>query len=182
MKKIMFAITLFVVCGSLLADDEILDKRISLNLKLAAADQLFPLFGQLLGTEVDADFETDTKVNLVFDDITARTALNAFCETIRCSWSLRPGPPQTLRFYRMGHSPMDRRLELNLLEADAPQVFKLAAQILKSELTVDDALTGRKVTLVAEDSLAVLLDTICADIGCRWKFVEVERRLVVERR
>lgn len=163
-----------------LAQEDILDKRISLNLKDASTQQLFPLFATLLGARLDLHFADEGKISLVFDEITARTSLNALCESAGCGWELLAGDPPTLRFFSLQRVlaekrtlAEDKRITLDVRAAAAPQVLRLAAKLLGTEVSVDPALAGETITMkLVERTVAEVLDAVCQQLGCRWSLVE----------
>lgn len=159
--------------------DEILDRRITLNLQEAPAEQLFGLFAQLLGADLELEFEGGGPVNFVFDDIKVRTSLNALCESVGCHWELEPGAPPVLRFTAADVAleekramATDRVVSLDLEDASAPRVFQLFSKILKTELAIDTPIEESTITIKRDDQpISKLLDEICEDLGCRWKLV-----------
>jgi len=175
---------LLAVClapAALATDDGILDKRISLNLNKAPTADLPPLFAQLMGVDAEIEFAAEGDVSLVFDEITVRTSLNAFCESVGCRWELDYGDPPRLRFLEdaglpeqfedeeQQEAPRDRRISLDLKNAEAYNVFGLAAEILGAETSLDPLLKQHKITIEREDEpIELLLDEMCASVGCRW--------------
>jgi hypothetical protein len=173
-------LTICLVPAALATDDGILDRRISLNLNKAPTSALPPLFAQLLGADVEIEFAAEGNVSLVFDDITVRTSLNAYCESVGCRWELDDGDPPRLRFLEdvlaerleaeeQREVPRDLPISLDLTDAPAHQVFGLAAEILGAEPFLDPLLKEHKITIECEEEpIEELLDEMCAIVGCRW--------------
>jgi len=159
--------------------DEVLDRRITLNLKEAAAQDLFGLFAQILDAELELEFDREVAVNFVFDEIKVRTSLNAFCESVGCDWELKSGDPPVLRFTSAEAALDEKRamatetpISLDLEEASAPHVLQLFAEILKTGLAIDAPIEGRTVTIKRDNEpISTMLDEVCGDLGCRWELV-----------
>jgi hypothetical protein len=151
--------------------DDVLAKRISLDLRQAEASRLFPLFAAVLEAKLEHDYDTDARVDLTFDEITARTALNAFCESIGCRWSWAPGDaPPTLSFHPADGAAtlLERSVRVEVVEAEANQVFELLSQLLETDLEIPPAIGEKRVSTHREAAVSDHLDTICGDLGCRW--------------
>jgi type II secretory pathway component GspD/PulD (secretin) len=164
-----------------LAEENILDKRISLDLKDASVEHLYSLFAVILEAELELDnAENDGKVSLLFNEITARTSLNAFCESAGCGWELIEGHPRILRFFSLEQAlvqaqPLveDRPITIDVEDAAAPQVFRLAAKILGTEVFVDPSLDGTTITMrMEEQPVSKVLDQVCNELSCSWTLVE----------
>jgi len=174
---VLLAATLVVPA---LAEEDLLDKPISLNLEDASVEQLYPLFATILEAQLELDeADNDRSVSLVFDGITVRTSLNAFCESAGCVWELTDTPTRTLRFSSRARAvertramAEDRRITVDVEDADAPRVFELAARLLGAQAAVDPVLKERKVTMrMEEEPISTVLDELCLRLSCDWSLV-----------
>ena len=180
MKRSCIAVLLVLSClappAGAQPNDNPLETRISLNLKAAPSQQLFDLFGVVMGVEVEVDYAGEPPVTLAFDRITARTALNAFCESIDCAWELVLTDPPTLRFTEFPGTSLDRTLpdlnramSLELVDASAEEVFELAARVLGVELDLGFFMRDRRLSIHREGPLSQVLDGLCEQARCTWE-------------
>lgn len=66
-----------------------------------------------------------------------------------------------------------QRISLDLVDAAAPEVLRLAAEILAAELSLDPGLEGKTITMEREhEPVAAILDDLCDELGCSWKLIE----------
>jgi type II secretory pathway component GspD/PulD (secretin) len=182
------------------AFDDVMDKRISLNLKDAQLQKIFDMYKGILDVELEIDPTLDEKVTIAFEKITVRTSLNAICESAGCLWELIDGAPGLLRVTRdelarhrspqpgegemkmkvfASHAPekagynIDSDVSLRLTDADATTVLDVAAEVIGASLLMDRRLAGETVTINASAvPLSSVLDTMCAELGCAWKLTD----------
>ena len=72
-------------------------ERVSLDLKNASAKNLFSLYKDLLGVEVDYQCPQDKQVSVSFENLKVKTSLDAICESADLEWSLTDGSPAVLK-------------------------------------------------------------------------------------
>jgi hypothetical protein len=90
-------LVLLFPCGAAGADDARLGKKITLNLKEASTRDLFGIYEGILGVKVDYACAEDKKVTFAFENVSAKTSLDAICESAGLQWKLLEGDPPTLR-------------------------------------------------------------------------------------
>lgn len=175
-----------------------LNERISLDFKDASLQEVFGLFRDILGSDVEIDPDWDERISIKFNNITIRTALNALCESGGCQWELVEGKPPVLRITTDGMQEidpddeptleridkekelepidiLDRSVNLDLVDARAPVVLQLIARTLGAELDLDESLTDEKISIVSPDeSLRAVLEQICNDLDCEWKLLAAD--------
>lgn len=97
------AAALLLLAAPLLAADapgvgqKITSQRVSLDLKNASTKNLFSLYKDLLGAEVDYQCAEDKQVSVSFENLTVKTSLDAICESAGLEWTLVEGPPAVLK-------------------------------------------------------------------------------------
>jgi hypothetical protein len=178
----------FLLSGpAVAAADDLLDRRITLDLKDADLRMVLGLYEEILEVGVKIDPSIGREISITFEDITVRTSLNAICESARCRWELIDGNPATLRFdldngeldepatppaEAVAHDKrylLESPVSLELVEADAPVVLDVAAKLIGAKLLLDRNLQGETITVNASGvPLSTILDSTCADLGCRW--------------
>jgi len=198
MKRTLFAFPvanaaflLLTVCLPAVAVDDLLDKRISLDLKDASVRNVFQLYQEILGVELEIDPTLDAKVSITFENITVRTSLNAVSESVGCHWELPDGDPPVLRVTcdqeaygeeaepRTGVYALESPVTLDLKDADVHEVFGAVAHLLNSRLLIDVALAEESITIHHEEQpISDFLDDVCGDIGCEWSFASGEKPLL----
>jgi hypothetical protein len=93
----VIVLLLLLPCGAAGADDARLGKKITLNLKEASTRDLFGIYEGILGVKVDYACAEDKKVTFAFENVSARTSLDAICESAGLQWKILDGDPPTLR-------------------------------------------------------------------------------------
>jgi len=183
----MVALALLLSGPVTAAADDLLDRRITLDLKDADLQMVLGLYEEILEVEVSIDPAIGRTITITFEDITVRTSLNAICESAGCRWELIDGLPAMLRFdtdEESAHEPatslaeasphgdcygLDSPVSLELIDADAPVVLDVAAKLIGARLLMDMKLDGEKITVNANGvPLSTILDRTCADLGCAW--------------
>jgi type II secretory pathway component GspD/PulD (secretin) len=199
MKRTLFVLpavaavlALSTVCLSAVAVDDLLDKRISLDLKDASVQNVFQLYQEILGVELEIDPTLDGKVSITFENITVRTSLTAVSESAGCRWELSDGDPPVLRVTcdheaahgdgavpRTGLYALESPVTLDLEDADVHEVFGAVAHLLNSRLLIDVALGEESISIRHEERpISDFLDDVCGEIGCEWTFAPGEDPLL----
>jgi hypothetical protein len=81
-------------------------ERVSLDLKNASAKNLFSLYKDLLGVEVDYQCAQEKQVSVSFENLKVRTSLDAICESADLEWSLTDGAPAVLKIRCAAAAPV----------------------------------------------------------------------------
>jgi hypothetical protein len=66
---------------------EMLAKKVSLDLKAMAPAEAFKVLANAIGTTVTVDPAVSAPVDILVRNVSARTALNTICESIGCRWT-----------------------------------------------------------------------------------------------
>ena len=82
-------IVVFLACGVPLVGtaQELLAKRVSLDLIAMAPAEAFKVLADAVGTTVTVDPAVTSPVDILVRNVSARTALNTICESIGCRWT-----------------------------------------------------------------------------------------------
>ena len=157
------------------AAQDALDKRVSLDLKTMAPREAFNVIAMAIGYTVDVAPDVATPVDIVIPNVKARTALDAICDSIGCTWQangtvivVRKGGPAgrvglVARTLKMGRGPavaaeLKRRLDIVLpadMKFDHAPLALVAERLSKA--------TGLGINLVnAKEG-----ETLTADLGNR---------------
>jgi hypothetical protein len=177
-----------------------LDRRIDLDLVDAGAEVTFASFASVVGGELDlAPALVERKLSMRLQNVRVRTALEAACESLGCSWKLESvdvaGAPAKLKIVvrvagaRTATRPplaakLEERLSLDLADAPMDTVLGTFAHILGAELDLDPGLAGGEATIRLTDvTVRAALDTVLGG-GWIWRVDDraETRRLVVRRR
>jgi type II secretory pathway component GspD/PulD (secretin) len=79
-----------LAAGSASAQD-VLNKRLTLDLKAVPPAAFFDTVAATLGVRVSVDPAVTAPVDIVVKNVTAKTVLTAVCESVGCRWSLNAG-------------------------------------------------------------------------------------------
>jgi len=66
-------------------------KKVTLDLNAVAPDAAFKAVGNAIGVTVTVDAAVTTPVDITVRNVSAKTALNAMCESIGCQWTITGG-------------------------------------------------------------------------------------------
>src|SRR5689334_11800355 len=95
MKRLVLAAIAALMMGILLAGTanaspgEALDKRVSLDLRGATAEEAFRSLARVAGVPITAE-GVSGEVTLELENVRVRTILAAICDSIGCRWDLHP--------------------------------------------------------------------------------------------
>lgn len=150
-----------------------LDQRLSLDLEEAAPRDVFAAFAQMQELDLVLDPAVDEPISVRFDDITARTAITAICESIRCRWRVDDGVlhvvPAGSAAERSAAARLDERVDLDLEDARLGEIFRSFASLLGARLEIADPLADLELSIQIEDRTAAeAMDAVCRQGGCRW--------------
>lgn len=162
--------TLLLDPSAALAAD--LDERLSLDLEEAAPRDVFGAFARMQELDLVLDPAVDSPITVRFSDITARTAITAICESIRCRWRIEDGVlhvgPETGP--QAGGDRLAERIGIDLEDARLEDVFKSFASLLEARLELAPALADRTITIRIDDlTVAQSMDRVCERAACRWR-------------
>ena len=79
-----------IVASPALAQD-VLAKRVSLDLKGMAPAEAFKVLGDAIGVGITVDTSLKAPVDIVVRNVRARTALDTICDSIDCKWTRTAG-------------------------------------------------------------------------------------------
>lgn len=182
MKKTMLAaLAALLMAGTAGAAPDELDKRVSLDLRNATAEEAFKSLARVAGVQIDAK-GVSGDVTLELENVRVRTILTAICDTIGCRWDLQAGNPPKLRVTPLpeGERPtprvkpsaaaLDSAIDLKVSDASVRDLLETVAQIMSAKVFIDSGVKGQ-VSLELEDTpLRQVLGTICMAAGCTWSY------------
>lgn len=178
MKRFAMCVILLCVCGAVRSetDSDRLASRVSLDLREASSQDLFPLFAEILEAELYVAFEEVRQVSLTFENIKIATALDAFCESIDCHWEWEERDYGRWLSFTTSEAVVQKAMTaplgdvyLQVEDADVSAVLKLAAHLMKAELVYDEALVDAKMTMSGDVVVTDLLDHACDLLRCEWR-------------
>ena len=190
MKRIILAaLTALMFAGTASASPGVaLDKRVSLDLRGATAEEAFKSLARVAGVPIAAE-GVSGEVTLELENVRVRTILAAICDSIGCSWELQGGQvritplPEAERpkpRVKPSAAALDTVIDLKVTDASVFDLLETAAQVMSAKAIVDSAVKG-KVTLELENTpLRTVLDTVCMAAGCTWSFDEDRGVLAVK--
>ncbi|HVT15193.1 MAG TPA: hypothetical protein VHQ90_03295 [Thermoanaerobaculia bacterium] len=160
-----------------------LDKRIDVDLVNADMASFFQAFGELAGVRValDPGLDAEQQVSIRLENVSARTVLAAACESMDCRWKFHDESlliePLPGTAGRQGARPLDELIDVKVTHAHGREVLSSIAQMLGADLSADESLAARIVSLELDRrSIGEALDTACAKLGCQWQLVAGEHR------
>jgi len=94
MNRLIRCVVVAMALGSMAAPafaQDVIAKRISLDLKGVAPAQAFKAVADAVGVNVSIDTAVTAPVDILVRGVSAKTALNVMCESIGCRWTLAAG-------------------------------------------------------------------------------------------
>jgi len=94
MTRLIRCVVVAMAIGSMAAPafaQDVLAKRISLDLKGVAPAQAFKAVADAVGVNASIDTAVTAPVDILVRDVSAKTALNVMCESVGCRWTLAAG-------------------------------------------------------------------------------------------
>jgi len=154
-----------------------LGERIDLDLEAAPAEQVLSVFAQVLGATPEIEPDVQGEISITLFNVTARTALNATCESLGCRWRLVPGDPARLIVEPLpqprGPEPdRDASLSLELDRVAARDAFETLARVSGLSVVLEPGVEGEISLTLAERKIDEILDRFCQQIDCRWQIQE----------
>ncbi|MFP5287239.1 MAG: hypothetical protein ACLGI9_15985 [Thermoanaerobaculia bacterium] len=179
MKRTMLAaLAALLMAGTAVAAPDELDKRVSLDLRNATAEEAFKSLARVAGVQIDAK-GVSGDVTLELENVRVRTILTAICDTIGCRWDLQSGKlritplPEGERptpRVKPSAAALDAAIDLKVSDASVRDLLETVAQIMSAKVFIDSGIKGQ-VSLELEDTpLRQVLGTICMAAGCTWSY------------
>lgn len=189
MKRTMLAaLAALLITGTAAAAPDELDKRVSLDLRNATAEEAFKSLARVAGVQIAAE-GVKGDVTLELENVRVRTILTAICDSIGCRWDLQAGKlritplPEGERprpRVKPSAAALDAPIDLKVTDASVRDLLETVAQIMSAKAIVDSAVKGQ-VSLELEDTpLRQLLDAVCLTAGCAWSYDEDRGVLAVK--
>jgi type II secretory pathway component GspD/PulD (secretin) len=158
---------------------EALDKRVSLDLRGATAEEAFKSLARVAGVPIAAE-GVSGEVTLELENVRVRTILAAICDSIGCRWDLNPDGKVRITPLSEAERPkprvkpsaaaLDAPIDLKVTDASVRDILETAAQIMSAKAFVDSAVGG-KVSLELDNTpLREALDAVCNAARCTWSF------------
>lgn len=158
-------------------------RQARVEIDVSGEQELRPVFEKLaaaLGVElVSFESRRGKELTLRLENVTARTALQAACESLGCRWSVddrglsvsyppRAEPPEDF---------LSSPVTISLADAELGRVLGGLANLSGLALEMDEALAGRQVTLEVHDrAFGEAMDELCAAVACSWSVEERDGR------
>lgn len=154
-----------------------LEERIDLDLEAAPAQQVLAMFAQVLEAKAEIDPAVGGDITITLFDVTARTALNATCESLGCRWRLVGTDPT-----RLVVEPLPRprdpapgseaSLSLELDRVEAQDAFETVARISGLPMIFDSRVEGEVSLTLVNGTVDEVLDELCRQVRCLWEISE----------
>jgi hypothetical protein len=162
------------------AADSPLDQRISIELADADPQASLRTFSQLTGLRFDIPAGLHNKLTTGLHNVRVRTALDVVCESVGCTWAEVPGNPPSVRVelapdVKQVAAPAPKAqpgltepISLDLMDADAKDVFKSFGQIANAKLDLASEVGGKVSLHLKAVPVRDAIDGVCSQIGCTW--------------
>lgn len=180
MKRTMLAaLAALLMTGTAAASPDALDKRVSLDLSGATAEEAFKSLARVAGVQITAE-GLSGDVTLELENVRVRTILTALCDSIGCRWDLQAGNPPKLRItplpqaerpaprVKAGAEALDTPIDIKVTDASVRDILETAAQMMSAKAFIDSGVEG-KVSLDLDNApLRDVLDILCKTAQCAW--------------
>ena len=183
------ALAALMVAGLGSANPDTLDRRASLDLKDATAEEAFRSIAHITGVQIDLQGMSGERVSVELENVRVRTILTALCESLGCRWELVDG--KKLRIVPVpGERPeprvkpslaaLDAAIDLKVTNASVRDLLETVGQITSTRPILDSAIGG-KISLELENTpVRQVLDLVCTSAGCEWS-LDAEKGILVVR-
>lgn len=173
------------------ANPDALDRRASLDLKDATAEEAFRSIAHVTGVQIDLQGLSGERVNVELENVRVRTILTALCDSLGCRWELIDGKPPTIRIVPVpGERPeprvkpslaaLDAPIDLKVTNASVRDLLETVGQITSTRPILDSAIGG-KISLELENTpVRQVLDLVCMSAACEWS-LDAEKGILVVR-
>lgn len=170
-----------ILAGTAFAAPDELDKRVSLDLRNATAEEAFKSLARVAGVQIVAE-GLSGDVTLELENVRVRTILTAICDSIGCRWDLQAGNPPKLRVTPLpeGERPAPRvkpstaaleaAIDLKVTDASVRDLLETVGQIMSAKVIVDSGVKGKLSLELEGTPLRQVLDTVCLAAGCTWSY------------
>jgi len=159
-----------------------LDERIDMTLKNARPDDMFRTFAKMFSAEAVVDPGVTAPITVELHNVSARTLLDAVCESIGCRWTLEPGSPPKLRVTAVPgggkveggdrSSKVKDPIDLKVTKADGLDLLRTFGEILGADVVVDPRIAGTVTVELKNTPVDQSLDTVCQALSCDWSYTE----------
>lgn len=152
----------------------VLNERIDIHLREAAAEEVMKMFGQIFEAEVDLDPGVQGAVTITLNNVTVRTALTATCESLGCQWRFLPAEPARLIIEpqpqpQRAQPGAEAPLTLELDHVTARDAFEAIARISGLHIILEPGVEGELSVSLTDRKVGEVLDQLCRQLDCRWK-------------
>ncbi len=184
------------------AQKDLARERVTLTFNQVPAADVFRPLAKSLGYELHLDPQLQELVTIHVENVTARTALTAICESIGCRWeqhdthlwiltgtsgwaSSRTNAKgraldaqmkavgQVSGLWRVRSLDEELAVDFEFMAFELAEVLRDLASSIRGTVDLAPSLAGRKVTVsIKSATLRQALDAICAQARCRWEMIE----------
>jgi hypothetical protein len=178
---VLAVLAAFMMTGMAAAAPDALDKRVSLDLRGATAEEAFKSLARVAGVQIAAE-GLSGEVTLELENVRVRTILTAICDSIGCRWDLQAGNPPKLRITPLpaGERPaprvkpsaaaLDAAVDLKVSDASVRDLLETVGQIMSAKVFVDSGIEGTVSLELEKTPLRRILDTVCMASKCTWSY------------
>jgi type II secretory pathway component HofQ len=185
------ALAAMLLAGIANADPDALDRRVSLDLKDATAEEAFRSIAHMTGVEMDLGGLSGERVSVELENVRVRTILTALCDSLGCRWEFTDGKPPRLRIVPVpGEHPvarvkpraevLDAAIDLKVKNASVRDLLETVGQITSTRPIIDSAVGGTISLDLDNTPVRKILDTVCQTAACEWSF-DAEKGILVVR-
>ncbi len=179
-RTVLAALAAFMMAGTAGAAPDALDKRVSLDLRGATAEEAFKSLARVAGVQITAE-GVSGDVTLELENVRVRTILTAICDSIGCRWDLQAGKlritplPESERpapRVKPSAAALDAPIDLKVTGASVRDILETVGKIMSAKVLIDSGVEG-KVSLELDNApLRDVLNILCKASKCRWSFDE----------
>ena len=179
MKRTMLAaLAALLMVGTAFAAPDELDKRVSLDLRNATAEEAFKSLARVAGVQISAE-GVSGDVTLELENVRVRTILTAICDSIGCRWDLQGGKlritplPEGERptpRVKPSTAALEAAIDLKVTDASVRDLLETVGQIMSAKTIVDSGIKGKLSLELEGTPLRQVLDTVCLAAGCTWSY------------
>lgn len=158
----------------------------SLSLEGASPEAALGGLARANGLQFTLDPNVDGEVTVRLSNVRLKTALDAICDSIGCTWKVEAGQTPRLHVQAIAGGkpsklPIDEVIDIKITDADAHDFLKTLAMMMGAELDLDPAVTGKVSLTLEKTPLRKGLDALCHAVQCRWSYDSSRKLLKVVR-
>jgi hypothetical protein len=158
--------------------------RITIDYRRAPVAAVLSDLAAIGGMGLDSAWKPSGLVTLALENVTLRTALIVFCESVGCQWTYDPAARRltvSAVVTSSRRSFSGKKVSLQLLAIPAHEALRALGRTLNLRVVIDPSLPNEPVTLdIRDGEAASVLKILSGVIGCesevRWDAGEIHCR------